>query len=103
MSSKRNEKNYIKYLQSIAENVNTSHSKKYNIEAVSMLLKIPIVGNYKKQCELLLDYIKKSRHRFLKDLVKNTIMIKIYIKLWLIHFIHCFILKNFKEITYKYH
>ena len=41
MSSKRNEKNYIKYLQSIIENVNTSHSKKYNIEAVSMLLKIP--------------------------------------------------------------
>ena len=72
MSSKRNEKNYIKYLQSIIENVNTSHSKKYNIEAVSMLLKIPIVGNYKKQCELLLDYIKKSKHRFLKDLVKNT-------------------------------
>ena len=44
----------------LLENVNTSHSKKYNIEAVSMLLKIPIVGNYKKQCELLLDYIKKK-------------------------------------------
>ena len=84
MSSKRNEKNYIKYLQSIIENVNTSHSKKYNIEAVSMLLKIPIVGNYKKQCESIRHI--KSRHRFLKDLVKNTINDQTYVKLRLIHF-----------------
>tara|TARA_B100000401_G_C52769438_1_gene702469 strand:- start:782 stop:1366 length:585 start_codon:yes stop_codon:yes gene_type:complete len=72
MSSKKNEKKYIEYLQSIIENVNTSHSKKYNIEAVSMLLKIPIVDNYKKQCELLIDYVKKNKNKFLKDLIKNT-------------------------------
>ena len=72
MSSKKNEKKYIEYLQSIIENINTSHSKKYNIEAVSMLLKLPIVDNYKKQCELLLNFVKKSKNKFLKDLVKNT-------------------------------
>lgn len=72
MSSKKNEKKYIEYLQSIIQNINTVHSKKYNIEAVSMLLKIPIVDDYKKQCKLLLEYIKKSKNDFLKDLVKNT-------------------------------
>ena len=56
MSSKKSDQQYIKYLQSIIENVNVSHSKKYNIQAVAMLLNIPIVSNYNEQCSLIINY-----------------------------------------------
>ena len=60
MSSKKSDQQYIKYLQSIIENVNVSHSKKYNIQAVAMLLNIPIVSNYNEQCSLIINYLKKK-------------------------------------------
>ena len=73
MSSKKSDQHYIKYLQSIIENVNVSHSKKYNIQAVAMLLNIPIVSDYNEQCSLIINYLKKNNNSFIKNLLKNTV------------------------------
>ena len=57
MSSKKSDQHYIKYLQSIIENVNVSHSKKYNIQAVAMF-NILTVSDYNEQCSLIINYLK---------------------------------------------